>query len=42
MVNNYQGIKFPVSKKIIAKLNKKNNICINGFCYANASHKNAS
>ena len=34
MVNDldYEGIKFPVSKRDIAKIEKKNNICINVFC----------
>ena len=37
MVNdlNYEGIKFPVSKKDYCKNEKKNNICINIFCYEN-------
>ena len=37
MVNDldYEGIKFPVSEKDIAKIEKKNNICINVFCYDN-------
>ena len=31
MINdlNYEGIKFPVSKRNYCKLGKKNNICIN-------------
>ena len=31
MINdlNYEGIKFPVSKRNYCKLKKKNNICIN-------------
>ena len=35
MVNNlhYKGIEFPVSKKDFGKIEKKNNICINVFCY---------
>ena len=28
---NYEGIKFPVSKKDYCKIGKKNNICINLF-----------
>ena len=32
---NYEGIKFPVSKKDYCKIGKKNNICINLFCYEN-------
>ena len=37
MVNdlNYEGIKFPFSKKDYCKIEKKNNICINVFCYEN-------
>ena len=37
MVSNvdYEGIEFPVSKKDIHKIEKKNNICINVFCYEN-------
>ena len=37
MVNDldYEGIKFPVSKKDYCKIEKKNNICINVFCYEN-------
>ena len=30
---DYNGIDFPVSKKIIARLNKKNKIFIHVFCY---------
>ena len=30
---NYQGIKFPVSRKDYCKVEKQNNICINVFCY---------
>ena len=39
MVNNldYEGIKFPVSKKDFSKIEKKNSICINLFCYENNS-----
>ena len=39
MVNDldYEGIKFPVSKKEFGKIEKKNNICINAFCYRNNS-----
>ena len=35
MVNDldYESIKFPVSKKKFDKFEKKNNICINVFCY---------
>ena len=35
MINNlnYEGIKFPVSKKDYCKIEKKNNICINVLCY---------
>ena len=37
MVNNldYKGIKFAVSKKNYCKIERKNNICINAFCYEN-------
>ena len=37
MVNDldYVGIKFPISKKDYSKIEKKNNICINEFCYEN-------
>ena len=37
MVNNldYEGIKFPVFKKDFIKIEKKNSICINVFCYEN-------
>ena len=34
---NYEGIKFPVSKKDYCKIEKKNNICINVFGYENDS-----
>ena len=30
---NYEGIKFPVSKRDYCKIKQKNNICINIFCY---------
>ena len=35
MINdlNYEGIKFPVSRRDYYKIEKKNNICINVFCY---------
>ena len=35
MVNDldYEGIKFPVSRKYYCKIEQKNNICINVFCY---------
>ena len=32
---DYEGIKFPVSKKDYCKIEKKNNICINVLCYEN-------
>ena len=32
---NYDGIEFPVSEKHFSKLETKNNICINVFCYEN-------
>ena len=37
MVNDldYEGIKFPVSKKDYSRIEQKNNICINVFCYEN-------
>ena len=30
---DYEGIKFPVSKKNYCKIERQNNICINVFCY---------
>ena len=37
MINdvNYEGIKFPVSTKDIAKIERQNHMCINVFCYEN-------
>ena len=37
MANNldYKVIKFPVSKEYYQKIEQKNNICINVFCYEN-------
>ena len=37
MVNNLdqEGIEFPVSKNYYCKIEQKNNICINVFCYEN-------
>ena len=37
MINDlyYEGIKFPVSKKNISKIERQNSICINVFCYEN-------
>ena len=32
---DYEVIKFPVSKKYYCKIEQKNNICINVFCYEN-------
>ena len=32
---DHEGIEFPVSKKDFGKIEKKNNICINVFCYEN-------
>ena len=32
---DYEGIKFPVSKRDYCKIEQKNNICINVFCYEN-------
>ena len=39
MVNdlNYEGIELPVSRKDFSKIEKKNNIYINVFCYENNS-----
>ena len=34
---NYEGIKFPVSKKDYCKIERQNNVCINAFCYENGS-----
>ena len=35
MVNDldYEGVKFPVFQKDYCKIEQKNNICINVFCY---------
>ena len=37
MINDldYEGIKFPVSKKDYCRIERQNNICINVFCYEN-------
>ena len=37
MINdlNYEGIKFPDSKKYYCNIERQNNICINVFCYEN-------
>ena len=37
MVNDldYEGIKFPVSKKDYCRIERQNNICINVFFYEN-------
>ena len=32
---NYEGIKFPVSRKDYCKIERQNSICINVFCYEN-------
>ena len=32
---DYEGIKFPVSKKGYCRNERQNNICINVFCYEN-------
>ena len=32
---DYEGIKFPVSRRDYCKIEKQNNICINVFCYEN-------
>ena len=29
----YDGIEFPISRKDFRKIEKKNNVCINVFCY---------
>ena len=33
--HNYDGVGFPVREKYFSKIGKKNNICINVFCYEN-------
>ena len=35
MINDfdYEGIKFPVSKKDYCRIKRQNNVCINVFCY---------
>ena len=37
MINDldYKGVGFPVPKKDFSKIENKNNICINVFCYKN-------
>ena len=37
MINdlNFNGIKFPVSKKDYCKIEERNSICINVVCYEN-------
>ena len=32
---DYEGIKFPVSKKDYCRIERQDNICINVFCYEN-------
>ena len=32
---DYDGVEFPVREKYFSKIEKKNNICINVFCYEN-------
>ena len=32
---NYEGIKFPVSKKDYCRIERQNKICFNVFCYEN-------
>ena len=32
---DYDGVKFPVSKKYYCKIEQKNDICISVFCYEN-------
>ena len=34
---NYEGIKFPASKKDYCKIERQNNICVNAFCYEGKS-----
>ena len=33
---NYDGVGFPMRKKDFSKIEKKNNICINVFCFENS------
>ena len=37
MINDldYEGIKFPVSKKDYCRIERQNNICVNVFCHEN-------
>ena len=35
MLIHYDGVGFPVIEKYFNKIEKKNNICINGYCYEN-------
>ena len=32
---NYEGVNFPISKKYYRKVEVKNKVCINVFCYEN-------
>ena len=32
---DYEGIKFPISKRNYCRIERQNNICINVFCYEN-------
>ena len=32
---DYEGIRFPVSKKDYCRIERQNNVCINIFCYEN-------
>ena len=32
---DYEGIKFPVSRRDYCKIERQNNICVNVFCYGN-------
>ena len=32
---DYEGLKFPVSIKVFSKIERKNKVCINMFCYEN-------
>ena len=34
-IRNYEGIKYPVSEKDYSKIEQKNKIFINVFCYEN-------
>ena len=32
---DYEGLTFPVSIKVFSKIERKNKVCINVFCYEN-------